>query len=349
MDFYVQFKGSTSSANAWKNGGVAAAITKNGISTWIETTDQNRWSTNIETATNGNPYLRFQGSNDNAIIYMTSTQALRKLAFQYRGTTDAAVGNLKITYGMSADDVEKKVAYLTPFASATPPGGTAFLDLDPEDGVKWVKIQRGTVNADGTGGTVAGIKLYRIAASTTDFTTLPLDFISFTAKTDLIRNAVNLNWSTANEVNTKEFVIERGTGSGDFTVIGTIASANTTGTHNYNFEDASALAGTSYYRIKQVDRDGKFAYSDVEKVSIDGSLSLSVYPNPTANVLNVSYASATNASLKVFNLQGQSVISQAVPSGSALTNVSVASLASGIYYVVLNNDGKESVVKFIKN
>jgi len=349
MDFYTQFGGSTSNANAWKNGGTAAAITKNGISAWIETANMNRWSTNNTETGGGIPYLRFQASHDDGIIYMSSQNALRKMAFQYRGTTDAGIGNLKITYGTEPNDLFAEVKYLTPVASATAPGSTVYVDFDPAAGIKWVKIQRGTINADGTGGNVSGIKLYRIAASTIDFTTLPLNFVSFTAKTDLISNAVNLKWSTTNEVNTKEFVVERGTNAGNFKAIGTLASANTPGTHTYSFADVAGLPGKAYYRIKQVDKDGNFAYSDVEDVTLKVSFSLSAYPNPTADVLNVSHESAINASLKVFNIQGQPVISQSVASASTLSKLNVASLASGLYYVVLSNDGAQSSVKFVKN
>ena len=88
-------------------------------------------------------------------------------------------------------------------------------------------------------------------------TVLPLDFLSFNAKlTDGISKQVKLSWSTANEVNTKSFAIERKTSAG-FATIGSIASNNTAGTSNYSFTDIAPATGVNYYRIKQIDKDGK--------------------------------------------------------------------------------------------
>ncbi|HET8828590.1 MAG TPA: T9SS type A sorting domain-containing protein, partial [Pelobium sp.] len=218
------------------------------------------------------------------------------------------------------------------------PGQTVFYDI-PEDGIKYIVIARSTGTSP---------KLYRIAASSTTFTALPLELLSFTAKADAFGKSVNLNWRTTNEVNTKDFSIERRTDNTDFVSIGTRNSQNTEGVHNYAFTDNDPVSGNAYYRLKQIDNDGKFTYSDIVSVNVTGGTSVSVYPNPTTDALNVGHGEGSNGSLSIFDLQGKSMISQALVNGSTNTAVNVANLTPGTYVLSIQNAGQQSTVKFIK-
>ncbi len=179
---------------------------------------------------------------------------------------------------------------------------------------------------------------------------LPLDFLSFNAKlTDGISKQVKLSWSTANEVNTKSFAIERKTSAG-FATIGSIASNNTAGTNNYIFTDIAPASGVNYYRIKQIDKDGKSSDSKVVQVENKGSLILSVYPNPTSQTsVSVNHnIGGDNATLKVLSLQGLVAVTQLVAKGSNKTVLDISSLASGYYAVVFENGSEKSTVKLLK-
>lgn len=179
-------------------------------------------------------------------------------------------------------------------------------------------------------------------------TPLPLSFLSFAAKPDALGKSVSLNWQTTNEVNTKEFIVEKRTATTEFTEIGRRPSNNTSGIHNYSFTDNSVSNGVVYYRLKQVDNDGVFDYSSVASADVKGNLSFSIYPNPTADVLNVVHESVTAASaIKVLNLSGKTLIENAVSLGSTTTNIDVSSLSDGAY-ILMYDGNHQNTLKFIK-
>ena len=110
---------------------------------------------------------------------------------------------------------------------------------------------------------------------------LPLQLISFTSNRD---NAINqLKWQTADEANTRQFVIERKMDNGSFTAIGQVA-ANGVGNGNYAYNDAAAPAGIAFYRLKMEDRDGQFTYSNTVTLTVSSSQQASkAYPNPASD------------------------------------------------------------------
>jgi hypothetical protein len=185
-----------------------------------------------------------------------------------------------------------------------------------------------------------------LTAATADV--LPLDILSFTAKSGL-GNQIKLDWKTTNEVNTKNFVVERSNG-GNFASIGSIDSKNTAGEHSYSFSDNAPLAGINYYRLLQVDNDGKSKYSATVSAEGKGGITLSAYPSPvTGSTLTVSYpSSSADATLKVVTLGGAQVAKLTASAGSTSSSVDVSGLASGIYLVIYTNGQDEKSVKFVK-
>jgi hypothetical protein len=180
-------------------------------------------------------------------------------------------------------------------------------------------------------------------------TTLPLNFLSFTAKPDALGKSINLNWQTANEINTKEFIIEKRTETTAFVPIDKKPSNNTAGIHNYSFTDNNVSPGVAYYRLKQVDKDGVYDYSIIASAGIKGSLSFDIYPNPTTTSLDVVHESAIAAStIKVQNLSGKTLIESAVNTGSTNTKINVSSLSSGTYVLIYDGVNHLNTLKFIK-
>ena len=188
-----------------------------------------------------------------------------------------------------------------------------------------------------------------ITGTTTTAGTLPLDFLSLAGKADALGKTVNVNWSTTNEVNTKSFEVQRKTVGSDFATIGTLASKNSAGVHNYSFTDQNAANGTAYYRILQSDNDGASKLSNVIAVSNKAVSALSVYPNPAEQTLNVNHASAVvGANLKVLSLEGKTIFQKAVSVNSTSSNLDVSKLATGTYLLILDNISEKSSLKFIK-
>ena len=98
---------------------------------------------------------------------------------------------------------------------------------------------------------------------------LPVTWLSFTAQ-KTYNNIVNLAWTIANEVNNDHYEVERSNDGVNFSGIGTVASLNNNSQTvlSYSYADKQAISGIVYYRIKQVDKDGKHSYSSVQTVTL---------------------------------------------------------------------------------
>jgi hypothetical protein len=143
-------------------------------------------------------------------------------------------------------------------------------------------------------------------------TPLPIELISFTAT--LNHDVVALNWSTASELNNKEFAIERAIDLENFETVVTIPGNGTTNViHHYNTIDPNPVYGRSYYRLKQTDYSGEHTYSDVRVIDYEGPKFsvLKVYPNPTpgdkVTIIVTGLKDQTTVPIVIFNVQGQLV------------------------------------------
>jgi hypothetical protein len=196
------------------------------------------------------------------------------------------------------------------------------------------------------------------AAASNAASTLPVKFIYFAANNS--NGNVNLNWSTASEINNKGFVIERSVNGKEFTYVDFVEGAgNTTKTTKYNKVDAGAFkvtgVSTLYYRLKQVDFDGTIAYSNTVKVNENESASglVKVYPNPFAKSFDVSIVAEhdAKASILVSDISGKLVATTTVElvKGSNTTTVNgLDALTSGIYFVKVINGASSEVFKVVK-
>ncbi|RYY54929.1 MAG: hypothetical protein EOO09_12415, partial [Chitinophagaceae bacterium] len=121
---------------------------------------------------------------------------------------------------------------------------------------------------------------------------LPLDFLSFAVNRS--GEAALLTWSTENEVNTSRFDVQWSTDGRNYRSIGTVSSLSTGGVHQYDFTHNNPSAGINYYRIRQLDIDGKSSMSTV--VILDGRQtgSLQVSPNPVSDKLRIRFAGSDN-------------------------------------------------------
>jgi hypothetical protein len=177
---------------------------------------------------------------------------------------------------------------------------------------------------------------------------LPITLLSFDAKRTS-NNSAMLNWHTAAEQNTSHFDIERSSNGKNFASIGRVTAAgNTTTTNNYQLPDLSPLAGTNYYRLKTVDRDGKLDYSNISVLNFGNDYNVLLYPNPAQNEVTVTGVEP-GMQIDLLNAEGYRIGSYPV-SGSSLT-IPVKTFASGLY--VLHIRSKESGVistqKFLKH
>ena len=173
---------------------------------------------------------------------------------------------------------------------------------------------------------------------------LPITLLSFTGQEE--KGKVKLNWETTQELNNEYFNIEHSLEGINFKKIATVNSKGNTSTgHAYEQEDNQNINGKHFYRLKQVDVDGKFTYSPIVVVKLAGK-KLSIYPNPVVNEININGGEVLkNTQYKIVNQAGKIVIA-----GNLNANkINVATLAIGTYFVTINNDtGILLSEKFVK-
>ncbi|MFT3935752.1 MAG: T9SS type A sorting domain-containing protein [Chitinophagaceae bacterium] len=169
---------------------------------------------------------------------------------------------------------------------------------------------------------------------------LPVTLQSFTVKA--VNNTSLLQWETASELNNDHFDIERSANGVAFTKIGRVQGHGTTTiAQQYTFTDAVPLAGNNYYRLAQVDLDGKVTYSQIRLLSFNVQAgALKAFPNPAKSTLHIQLPQAAPGqhSLQLYNLSGVQVLMQSVPAGSLQMDADISSLSAGIYILRYGNE-----------
>jgi hypothetical protein len=184
-----------------------------------------------------------------------------------------------------------------------------------------------------------------VATFTTD-AAFPVELSSFTAITK--GKGVELAWQTASETNNHGFEIEKKQSGSSWTTLGFKQGQGTTNAvSNYSYSDNSSVIGKVEYRLKQIDRDGQFTYSNVVEAVVGlspSSVELSSnYPNPFNPSTSISFMLGTsgNASLKVYDVLGKevAVIANGMFNAGEMNifNFNASSLTSGVYYYRLTS------------
>lgn len=150
-----------------------------------------------------------------------------------------------------------------------------------------------------------------------------------------------VEWSTTRELNNEKFVIEHSNNGKEFYYVGELkGDGNTSGTKTYSFMHESPSAGMNYYRIKQIDFDGKYSYSNIASVSYN-SREFMIFPNPVGDEATIT--TAHDNVINVYDVQGRLVLSKFLNAGQ--NTVSMAELSTGTYILLLHNGER---YKFIK-
>lgn len=188
-----------------------------------------------------------------------------------------------------------------------------------------------------------------------DVCVLPVELVAFEGEERDCK--VHLNWQTASETNSQYFIIERSANGVQFEEVGRIDAAGESEILvDYHFSDIGTSLLT-YYRLKQVDIDGTYAYSDIIKIDTDCTDSagdiLDIFPNPVSNSMQIRLYSNTHehANIVVMGMQGRVLFKQAfaLTEGPNFIDCNVADLAAGTYFVRIEGASSYSKAhKFIK-
>lgn len=179
---------------------------------------------------------------------------------------------------------------------------------------------------------------------------LPVKLMSFSAKA--MENYNLLNWQTATEINNDYFVLQSSTNSIDFTEIGRVDGAgNSNNVLNYQFNDDNPFNKIVYYRLKQVDFDGVYSYSNIVAVKKIDDGDVNIYPNPAKEVLFIDINSVNNETYTInySNVLGSVSKEQLIVSEGKNTYQAneFKNLKPGIYFIQVV-DANNDVIKYQK-
>jgi hypothetical protein len=193
---------------------------------------------------------------------------------------------------------------------------------------------------------------------------LPVQLTSFTASTTSM--ATTLNWTTATETNNYGFDVERRiieaessksqNTNTNWSKIGFVAGNGTSNSaHSYSYTDASVSSGTYAYRLKQIDNDGTYKYSNEAEVTLAVPTVFALnqnYPNPfnPSTVIGYQLPVSGSVTLKVYDVVGREVatlVNETKSAGSYQVTFNASKLASGVYFYKLQSGSYTSVKKLV--
>lgn len=174
---------------------------------------------------------------------------------------------------------------------------------------------------------------------------VPVEMTSFAGSVNNLGQVV-LNWQTASELNNHMFEIERRTETSEFRTVGFVEGhGTTTQQNNYSYVDKTAEQGVNYYRLKQVDFNGTYSYSDIVEIEVVGPLTFELaqnYPNPFNPSTNIKYSvpESGNIRLSVYNLVGEEVavlVNGFSQAGFYEVTFDASNLSTGVYLYKLQS------------
>jgi hypothetical protein len=285
------------------------------------------------------------------------TLSTNSLIIQQSGASES------VTVSVPAVKLYSNDAIFTATVSPTPPSGTIDLSfpngniINSFPGDKQLLIQTsgnvtlGTYTITVQGAGPNGTPVHRRTISLDVI--VPVELTSFLVSSD--KNDIILTWNTATEVNNQGFEIQRKT-AGEFERVGFVeGNGTTTEVQNYLFKDKDLLSGNYTYRLKQMDFDGSFAYSDEVEIEIDQPSVFYLgqnYPNPFNPSTNIKYSIPADAmvTLKVYDILGTEVstlVNEYQQAGTFDVVFEGSSLASGVYYYQLTSGELTSTKKLM--
>jgi hypothetical protein len=315
-----------------------------------------------------NPNSRFfylDGPSGDLNFWILSTAQGDNFFYSYNGSSwssSSSIAGFSIAPG-SQSTLTYNVSYSSLGISSAP--GTIYFDAyssggAQDDGALDALANHSTTitawNGHYTSNITNGLLSYGYSA-------LPVELTSFTA--NYSDGKVILNWQTATEVNNYGFEIERAFLETQQTApllwqkIGFVQGhGNSNSPKTYSFNDANASNGIFQYRLKQIDFDGQFEYSEQVEVDIKTPAQFGLqqnYPNPFNPVTTIKYSIPldNNVQIKIYNVQGQLVttlVNEYKQAGSYNVDFDASSFPSGLYFYKISSGGFAEIKKmaFIK-
>jgi alpha-tubulin suppressor-like RCC1 family protein len=161
-------------------------------------------------------------------------------------------------------------------------------------------------------------------------------------------NAI-IKWATASESNTNRFEIEYSSNGISYTKIGTVTAAgNSSSTLRYEYLHTSPAIGKNYYRIKQIDLDGRFTYSAVIVLDNVTAKNIFIAPNSVQHSATIYFKETSSKTIRLLNTNGQLVLEQLIQQGSNSQTLDMHHLSAGMYLLQVQTGNNTEVYKIIK-
>ena len=265
--------------------------------------------------------------NRNSSTFNTLPTTYVQRVFRFSNTSPAFTGTLEINY-------------LDGELNTLPEAG---LKTAVHNGTAWQLINttaNSTVSNYVLSTSVSNLPLNEMTMAAT-LSTLPLQWLSFTVQKKE-SNAV-LDWTTASEMDTKDFIVEHSRDGVAWQPIGTVLATTNSADNRYTFTHYAPEAGKHFYRLLQRDYSGKSSYSKVQLL-LFGSMSpfFSLYPNPVNDGrLNLQLQQA--ATVRLYNSAGLLILRKDL--GAGTNQLELSRIARGIYYVRVGQEMAEIVIQ----
>ncbi|MDI1235684.1 MAG: T9SS type A sorting domain-containing protein [bacterium] len=166
---------------------------------------------------------------------------------------------------------------------------------------------------------------------------------------------IKLNWSTTSEENLSKFEVMRSFDGINFQSVGTAtARGNSNELNEYQFSDINAAAFNQskiFYQLRMIDENGDYKLSNMVQLRMSTIATVSVYPNPSSDYLNVNLSEAidTDAAVSISDINGKNVELNSTSNNGTSIQFNIQQLENGVYFLnLLNNDGSVTATKFIK-
>lgn len=290
-------------------------------------------------------YITFSvATNSSATVSLTGFDSLRIR------TTRTGPINFLLQYSINGGSYSDIYTYTITRPTATTNSALAPLSLTnvaglqnvpPSTTITFRLVPYGSQSATGAFyfGNQASAKHIAIIGSVT----LPVSIASIKAIAAVGKTTIN--WSTGSELNFSYFTVEKSSNGYSFTEVGRVASKGIATGSNYSFVD---LSGAKYYRVKMVDKDGSFKYSQIISVAAKAVI-VAAFPNPVVNLLSITHGVATSGGfVKITSIDGRTLSLKKTEMGASKTTVDVASLKKGAYIAVVNDGTTSSSISFVK-
>lgn len=204
----------------------------------------------------------------------------------------------------------------------------------------FIGIDKIRIETDGTYTISGAIGADNINAINFRSAVVPVNLLSFTVTQ--ANGSVQLDWTTAQEINNSHFVIERSQDASHFSQIGSVPAAQPGAlTQEYTFSDPKPLSGFNYYRLLQVDLDGRKEYHLVRKINVEMADNIHVFPNPVAHgrrtfTVETKLPGFQKRAYRLLDINGKQVRSGFIT--QPVQQILMPGLSNGFYLLCIDNN-----------